>query len=231
MTTFDLRMIAMLCMLCDHFGRTAFPEQIWLTYIGRLAFPIFAYQLAEGYQHTRSKHKYALRLFLFALLSELPFDLMVYGTLCYWGHQNVMWTLLMGFVSIWLVDRVLACYSSIPAVTLGFLITFGCFIAATALRLDYAGLGVLQLMFFYLFLIRVRCIPAAIFVTVLLNVINPEGSVISILILQFSSQSIATLALIPILLYKGKRGYHSKAWTWFCYVYYPIHMLILSIFG
>ena len=75
-----LHILAMLFMLMDHMWATVFPAQDWLTCVGRVAFPIFAFMAVEGYFHTHSFKKYALRMLLFAVLSEIPFDFMYGGT-------------------------------------------------------------------------------------------------------------------------------------------------------
>ena len=108
--TFDisaamLHIIAMTFMLMDHLWATLLPAQDWLTCVGRLAFPIFAFMAVEGYFYTHSFKKYILRLLLFAVLSEIPFDLMYGGTWFYPFHQNVIWTLLIGLAGIHLMEK------------------------------------------------------------------------------------------------------------------------------
>jgi len=230
MTAFSLRVIALVCMFCDHLGRIVLPDQVWLTFLGRMAFPIFAFQIADGYQHTRSKIKYALRLLLFAVLAEIPFDLMAYGAPFYWGHQNVIWTLLLGFVCICLAENLT---TNLKYAAARSLIYFGLslffFIAGTMLYADYIGLGVLQVFIFYLCR-DLRSIPIALVGTILLNYIGSGEPYLSLAGAQIPSQLLAVLSLIPIYLYNGKQGYRSKGWTWFCYAFYPAHLLVLSIF-
>jgi hypothetical protein len=82
MTAFKLKLIALVAMFLDH-AAVVFPEHIPLEFraIGRLAFPIFAYLLAEGFRYTKAPEKFLLRLFAFAIISEFPFDLATSGTI------------------------------------------------------------------------------------------------------------------------------------------------------
>lgn len=98
----SLRYLALALMLLDHLWATVVPGNDWMTHLGRLAFPIFAFQAAEGYYHTSNFKQYCKRLLAFALISELPFNLMVGGRWLYPFHQNVMFTLLLGL--IWLYN-------------------------------------------------------------------------------------------------------------------------------
>ena len=101
-----LHLAAMLFMLMDHLWATLLPAQDWLTCVGRLAFPVFAFMAVEGYFHTHSFKRYALRLLVLAVISEVPFDLMYGGTWFYPFHQNVIWTLLMGLLGIHIMEAV-----------------------------------------------------------------------------------------------------------------------------
>ena len=101
-SSFALHVLAMLLMLCDHLWATLLPQYAMLTHIGRIAFPIFAFLLAEGARHTHDPKKYLLRLLVFAVLSEIPFDLMYGGTVFYPYHQNVLWTFLIALSGVFL---------------------------------------------------------------------------------------------------------------------------------
>ena len=101
----DLKLLAMALMFCDHLWATLLPSQQWLTNLGRLAFPIFAFQIAEGYFHTHDVKKYLKRLFFFALLSEIPFNLMTAGALINPFQQNVLFTFCLGILLFRFLDR------------------------------------------------------------------------------------------------------------------------------
>ena len=104
-SSFTLHIIAMLLMLCDHLWATILFQYDWLTWVGRLAYPIFAFMLVEGYFHTRNLKKYLGRLLFWAILSELPFNLMYGGGLLYPYHQNVLWTFLLGLLFITGIEK------------------------------------------------------------------------------------------------------------------------------
>ena len=94
-TSFSLHIMAMLFMLCDHLWGTIVAGNDWLTCIGRLTFPIYAFMIIEGYFHTKNLKKYVGRLLLFAVLSEIPFNLAMGSTIFYPIHQNVLWSFLI----------------------------------------------------------------------------------------------------------------------------------------
>ena len=205
LTAAQLRALALILMFIDHAGRTLFPSQLWMVCLGRLAFPIFAFQTAEGYRHTRDFRRYCLRLAIFALISEIPFDLMALGTLFHPGHQNVMFTLLLGLVACRVFDRNRG-WALIPV-----------FLAAALLRPDYGIPGVALVLLFHLFR---EDKAAQLLFLVLLNCFGYGlGSV----------QSFAALAWIPISLYRGKKGRGGKALQYGSYIFYPLHMLILGL--
>ncbi|MBR4869292.1 MAG: hypothetical protein IKU12_00760, partial [Oscillospiraceae bacterium] len=149
-TSFALHLLAMGLMLCDHLWATVLTAQDWLTWVGRIAFPLFAFMLAEGFAHTRSKKKYALRLLLFALISELPFNLMLSGSFFYPLHQNIMFTFLLAFAAMALCEKIKSHFSArylrIPLLVLTAL---GFHFAGFITFVDYFGYGILTVLLFY----------------------------------------------------------------------------------
>lgn len=105
-TSMSLHVMAMVFMLCDHLWGTVVPGNDWLTCIGRIAFPLFAFMIVEGYFHTRNLKKYVLRLLLFAVLSEIPFNLAMGSSIFYPVHQNVLWSFLISISLIHLNEIV-----------------------------------------------------------------------------------------------------------------------------
>lgn len=100
-----LRLLAIVLMLTDHIWATFMVFGDWMTYIGRLAFPIFAFQIVEGFVHTSNLKKYILRLLVFAVITEIPFNLFCSSSWFYPYHQNVLFTLLLGLLAIAVIDK------------------------------------------------------------------------------------------------------------------------------
>ena len=102
-----LKCIALITMIVDHTAYVLLTKGTHLytvmRAIGRLAFPIYCFLITEGFLHTRDRKKYGIRLFLFALISELPWNLMNRGTLLY-EKQNVFLTLLLGYLGLCAVE-------------------------------------------------------------------------------------------------------------------------------
>ena len=232
-TSASLHGMAMVFMLCDHLWGTVIPGNDWLTCIGRLTMPIFAFLLVEGYFHTSDLKKYAGRLALFALISEIPFNLAIGGRFFFPIHQNILWSFL---ISLWLIHRnerakatgklwrrILTGIATVALGTVLGLVTF----------VDYYHAGILTALVFYFFRGRKWWNYAG--QALCLWYINTEvlgGLVYEFTLLGqnlvFHRQAFALLALIPIWLYRGRKGHHSKAFQYFCYGFYPLHLLILS---
>ena len=105
LSALGLKLLAMALMLCDHLWASVASDQAWLTHIGRIAFPIFAFQIAEGFARTHDRKRYLLRMLAFAAISEVPFDLFYGGTVFYPFHQNVMLTFVLAILLLLGVEK------------------------------------------------------------------------------------------------------------------------------
>lgn len=232
LTAAQLRWTALMAMLLDHLWATVVPGNQWMTYVGRIAFPIFAFQIVEGFLHTSDLRRYALRLLAFACLSEIPFDLMYASAAFYPFHQNVMFTLLLGLLAVRGLDRARQ-ERTAKAVALAVLGLLGAWLLATAGMTDYGGMGILTVAVFYVF----RGFPLArlgqAVCLVLLNMVFFQGEYLPVEVfehtLELQTQGFALLALIPIWLYGGERGRGGRALQYGSYVFYPLHMLALYL--
>lgn len=217
MSSFGLKMIAIITMLIDHIGAVLIPSNTtaYLIFrsIGRLAFPIFAFLIVEGFYHTRDVKKYLTRLGIFALVSEIPFDLAFYGDF-YMGHQNIFFTLFLGLLLIMVMKDIERRFPKnlITSNAINTLLVISFCIIAFLLKTDYNFLGILLITAFYLF----RGSKMLLVLSILLIFGTPIGD-ISIL---------ATLSMVFISLYNGKKG---KGMKYFFYVFYPAHLLILFL--
>ena len=218
----SLKIIAIITMLIDHIGAvvifhgyvspnapifagSAYEDvhnvYLALRFIGRIAFPIFCFLLVQGFIHTSNKRNYAIRLFLFALISEIPFDIAIYDTLLSFSSQNVFFTLLIGFLVIWLIDK-WQDKIYLHAIFIGLGMALAYFLAT-----DYSYWGVALISAFYYF----RTWP----------VLQTIGG--SLLLLW---EAPAIIAFVPINMYNGKRGLSMK---YFFYIFYPAHLILLAL--
>lgn len=200
---FTLKMIAIITMLIDHVGYTLFPHMLVFRAIGRIAFPIFCFLIVEGFFHTRNTWNYLTRLCIFAFLSEIPFDLAFRGVLFDWQHQNVFITLSLGLCALF-------CLEEMNSRRL-FFIPFAIIVTAAHFSgCDYGAGGVLLICMFYITRENklIQCLLCALLLYVFYGTFELYG----------------LIALIPILLYNGKRGPSTKM---IFYWFYPVHLLIL----
>lgn len=231
----QLKLIAVIVMLIDHIGymigRVVYPTLIYGTArfehwnflyylfrsIGRTAFPVFCFMIAEGFVHTRDWKKYALRLGVFGLISEIPFNLMVSGKWTYQESQNVFFTLLIGLLVLALMRETArripgreGMIAQLPVLALGCLL-------ANLLKTDYSWSGVLLIAVFYWF----------------------GSSRISQCILGYLCMAGTTgelrfqiALLVPFILlyfYNGERGREIKGLKWLFYWFYPVHMALAAV--
>lgn len=232
-TSASLHIMAMAFMLCDHLWATVVPGNEWLTCVGRLAFPIFAFLLVEGYFHTSNLKKYALRLLIFAVISEIPFNLTVSGSLVYPFHQNVLWTFLMSLGLIHWNEKTKQKSRTVRAMVATGSVLLGCIVGLITFT-DYLHGGILTVLAFYFF--RQRSWVNRIMQLTWLAIINLEilgGLSYEITLFGstffFPQQGFALLALVPIWLYRGNPGLRSPVLKWTNYFFYPVHLLILGL--
>lgn len=231
-TSNQLRFLALFFMLLDHMWATVISGQHWMTCVGRLAFPIFAFLIAEGYAHTHDKKAYAKRLFWFGVISEVPFNYMMMASPIFPFHQNVMFTLLLGLGAIHCWEK--ARLAQKKREILGNIALCGGCVALGAIGMtDYGAMGVTTVLVFwvsryvpYSWLFELLCM-------IMLNVVTAQGEMLQFMLVSWKMemplQGFAVLALPLIWLYNGKKGRTSKPMQYAAYAFYPIHMLVLHI--
>lgn len=233
LTSFGLHIIAMTLMLIDHLWATMFSSQWWMTGVGRLAFPIFAFMIAEGFHYTHDRKKYLLRMLLFAVISEAPFDLMCDGVFFYPFHQNVMWTFFIAILCMMWIEKAkskemwLRVILTVAAVAAGYLLGLILFV-------DYFGYGVVTVLLFYFLRGNKWYHYLGQFVGLfLIHWVLFGGMEYGVTLFgqQFMipNQGFAVFALIFIWLYRGKQGPYNKVIRYIYYGFYPVHMLLLGL--
>lgn len=221
----DLKLIAMITMLIDHFGaaflifymnigdnRLKYHELYNISRsIGRISFPIFIFLLVEGLYHTRNIGKYLLRLSLFCIISEIPFDLAFRRQVFDWQYQNVFFTLLIGLAAIALMQYKNKFFktASFPDCLANILIAAAAMLLADFLKTDYSWVGILAILTAYW-----------------LHSSDLQMWFVCLVLFFFSSNlELYALFCIPFIQhYNGKKGHLPK---WMPYLFYPVHLLIL----
>lgn len=190
-------------MALDHTGAVLYPSQIWLRCLGRIAFPIFCFLIVEGFFHTHDVRRYMGRLGVFALISEIPYDLAFRGVPLKYAHPNVFFTLLIGIGMMVLLER----NREWPVKAVILLLAMW---LAVLIRSDYNFRGVLLIFVFYIFHdSRWLAVTAGGFWNFLY-----QGVI----------QKYGVLSVLPLALYNGERGRKMK---YFFYIFYPAHLLLL----
>ena len=218
-----LKLIACVTMLIDHFGHAIVPELsvpyvVPLYYacrlVGRIAFPIYCFLLAEGMRHTLNPHKYILRLAVGVLLAELPFDILFEGGFS-WAYQNVMVTLTLGAVMLWCMH-----HAGSPWMKLLIVLPFA--LLAEFAGADYGGWGVAMIAVFALVDRWSWQLGGILLVNAAMN-----SATIPLLGIPVSIQLFAALAMVPIGLYSGRKLTRSRVLQWAFYLFYPVHLVML----
>lgn len=232
MNSSQLKIIAMITMLLDHIAWILFPNIAIFHIIGKIAFPIFCFMIAEGYIKTRNRKKYLIRLLLIAAISQIPF-LMTFRLA--FGNQmfgfNTIFDLALGLIAIWIYDKKDSKYSLIAVWIISIL--------ALLLQIDGDFAGIWLIYFFFKYhndfktmakkvcmftILEVFIYIAQIFIMCFMNG-QPLNNCLSYAFSFNTLESLfSVLALIPIKYYNGKKGLNIK---WLFYIFYPAHLLIL----
>ena len=237
--SFTLHILAMIFMLSDHLWIIFFPNQLWLYALGRLTFPIFAFMIVEGFFRTKNRKKYLIRIFIFAIISEIPFNLfsslaMRKVTMLFYPYNNVLWTFLIALCGLNLLEEI-ENFKNLDKV-IRFLekitISFISIMMAYLIKSDYLGYGVITVFIFYFF--REKNYRNIFFQTISIIILNifimPDyefpfnffGKEIFIKV-----QIFALFSLPIIWLYNGKQGIHNNFIKYMFYFFYPLHLLLI----
>ncbi len=209
MSALQIKIIAIIAMVIDHMGLFFFPQFVWLRFIGRLAFPLFAWLIANGARHTHNIKRYLIRLFLFAFLSQVPFTLANRLIDPHFQDLDVLFTLFLGLVAIWGIQKMKYWVERL-------VIIFVCIAAAQILQTDYGGFGVAVVVTFYLFYTNFKRLVGAQIVLFFLScfILSPV-------------EVFGLVALVFISMYNNQPGFRAK---YLFYVFYPMQYVLYYVF-
>ena len=253
MTVFVLKLIAIITMMIDHFGAGLFLNlsNNWDIYtllrsVGRVAFPIFAFLIANGCKHTKNIYRYMLRLGILAIASEAFFDLYFwFQGVNFLRNTNIFYTLFLGTAGIFLYGAILKLaekssqeLKTVPVNLMALLPALLIpVILAEVLSTDYAGAGVALIILLYVFntenkLSRTALLLIGMFWLYARPIVSfaRDGG----LAVNFNgfNEWLFIFSLIPILLiyfYNNKQGLNNAVLKWGFYVFYPLHIIFLLV--
>lgn len=214
MNSFILKIIACFTMFIDHLRYIIPTKPIFMSYIGRLAFPIFAFQSVQGYAHSKSLKKYLMRILIFALISQVPYHF-YFNT----NKLNVLFTLFLGLFCIYLWDKL----KNNKAIALTLII--GIIALSETIHTDYSYYGIIIMLIFHIFKDKKVIMTLSfinmtlIFFIIKFKLYNLNTTVILYFICTL-------LGIIPCLLYNRKQGPKAK---YLFYFFYPVHILLLLL--
>jgi hypothetical protein len=210
-----LKWIAVITMIIDHFAYAVYwniPGMSYQIYdimrkIGRISFPIYCFLIVEGFFHTRNLRKYILNCLIFAVISEIPFDMAIHGKFIYIYGQNIYFTLVLGLITIAILDKFKYKYD-LKNIFYRLVVIAAFAGLGQLLEVDYHWKGILFIAMFY------YCH----------DIEKWRRNIIGIA--AFAYEITAPLAFIPIQLYNGQRGKQNK---YLFYAIYPVHLLVFGI--
>ncbi len=215
MSGFTLKIIALISMLFDHCGYIFYNKLTYANIIGRLAFPIFAFQISEGYIHTKNLKKYFNRLFIFAIISQIPFMIFLrsFGQTSF--ELNIFFTLILGLTAITVYDKSKNKFLG----TLGVIVTI---IIGHFTKCDYGWYGVALIFLFYALKNQKALMNFIIITLIFFKYYISYIKLPNIYYMFFAFA--ASSSLIFINLYNGKKGKNTK---YLLYIFYPLHLMLL----
>lgn len=240
-SSFALHLIAMGLMLADHLWGSFLGNAAFLGYLGRLAFPLFAFLTVEGFLHTGDRKRYARRMLVFALISEIPFNLLMEHRFFYPLHQNVLFTFLIAIGMMTLFEMIGKKQNIFLRLLLYALVLLAAFLCGFIGFVDYFGYGLLTVALFRFTRIGPAMkLPKKLLLALLqligLYFINCEmmmGMMIPLSLfgkeVLVYKQGFALLSLPLIWLYSGEQGLYNNTVKRVYYWFYPAHMLVLGL--
>ena len=247
-----MKWIAIVTMLIDHIGASIVEYYLRITdwsvmpagaydtvdmidtvlrSIGRLAFPIFIFLLVEGFYHTRSRLRYLMQMVIFALISDIPFDLAIFlsnakvrkGIFWTLDHQNVFFTLALGLLGMILAEKLYElCSGNMTVTVIGFILILTAMnLAAYYMHTDYKSAGVTAIMAAYA--IKKWGIDTG-------KVSAKVSMIVVVIILTIMSSTSEICAIVDAAIaerYDGSRG--KTISKWFFYIFYPAHLFVLFL--